>query len=197
MSEELHSGHPGIVRMKAIARSHMWWPGIDKELEERAKACNHCHSVKSSPAVAPLHPWVWPTRPWQRIHMDFAGPFKQKLYFIIVDAHSKWPEMTTTSSEKTIEVLRRLFSRYGLPEQLVSDNGPQFTSDEFTRFTRSNGIKHIRTTPYHPSSNGLAEWFVQTFKRAMKAGEKDGITLQHRLSNFLLTFRSTPHATTN
>ena len=70
-------------------------------------------------------------------------------------------------------------------------------SDEFANFTKANGIKHIRTTPYHPSSNGLAQWFVQTFKKAMKAGERDGITLQHRLSNFLLIYRSTPHATTN
>ena len=88
----------------------------------------------------------------------------------------KWPEvieMSTTTSEKTIEVLRQLFARYGLPEQLVSDNGTQFTSEEFTTFTKANGIKHIRCTPYHPSSNGLAERFVQTFKRAMKASQRD------------------------
>ena len=79
----------------------------------------------------------------------------------------------------------------------MSDNGTQFTSEEFEKFTKSNGIKHIRTTPYHPSSNGLAERFVQTFKRAMRASEHDGKSFQHRLSNFLLTYRSSPHATTN
>ena len=197
---ELHREHPGVVRMKSIARSHMWWPGIDKQLEELVKSCDRCQSVKSSPAPAPLHPWIWPSRPWQRIHIDYAGPFKQKMFLIVVDAHSKWPEvieMSTTSSGRTIEVLRRLFARFGLPEQLVSDNGTQFTSEEFATFTKANGIKHIRTTPYHPSSNGLAERFVQTFKKAMKAGERDGVTLQHQLSNFLLTYRSTPHATTN
>ena len=198
--EELHREHPGIVRMKAIARSYMWWPQIDKQLEEAAKSCVRCQAVKSKPAVAPLHPWLWPSRPWQRIHVDFAGPFKGKMFLILVDGHSKWPEvieMSTTTSEKTIEVLRQLFARYGLPEQLISDNGTQFTSEEFAAFTKANGIKHIRCTPYHPSSNGLAERFVQTFKRAMKASQHDGKSLQCRLSNFLLTYRSAPHATTN
>ena len=105
--------------------------------------------------------------------------------------------MTTTTTTKTITALRTLFDRYGLPEQLVSDNGAQFTSEEFSEFTKANGIKHIRTAPYHPSSNGQAERFVQTFKRAMKAGERDEPTLSTRLSKFLLTYRSTPHATTN
>ncbi len=198
--EEVHREHSGIVRMKSIARSYMWWPGVDKQLELAAKSCTSCQSVKSKPAVAPLHPWLWPSTPWQRVHVDFAGPFRKRMFLILVDGHSKWPEvieMSTTSSEKTIEVLRRIIARYGLPQQLVSDNGPQFTSEEFARFMKTNGIKHIRTTPYHPSSNGLAERFVQTFKRAMKAGEKDGKSLQHGLSNFLLTYRSTPHATTN
>ena len=87
--------------------------------------------------------------------------------------------MSSTTKHATIEALRSLFARYGLPEQIVSDNGPQFTSAEFATFMKGNGIKHIMCVPYHPSSNGLAERFVQTFKRAMKAGEKEGKTLAH------------------
>jgi len=89
-----------------------------------------------------------------------------------VDSHSKWPEvipMTTTSAARTIEELRKLFATHGLPEQLVSDNGSQFTPDEFRTFTRKNGIKHIRSAPYHPATNGSAERFVQTFKQALRA----------------------------
>ena len=121
------------------------------------------------------------------------------MYFLVVDAHSKWPEvfeLRQTTSTQTISVLRHLFARYGLPNQIVSDNGPQFVSEEFETFVKANGIKHTRCSPYHPSSNGAVERFVRTFKQAMKAGEKDGLTPHHRLANFLLSYRTTPHSTT-
>ena len=87
-----------------------------------------------------------------------------RMYLIVVDAHSKWPkviEMRSTAASKTITELRKIFASYGLPQQVVSENGPQFASEEFAKFTAQNGIKHIRVAPYHPSSNGLAERFVQ------------------------------------
>ena len=89
------------------------------------------------------------------------------MFLILIDGHSKWPEvieMSTTTSENTIEVLRQLFARYGPPEQLVSDNSTQFVSGEFATFMQANGIKHILCTPSHPSSNGLVERFVQRLR---------------------------------
>ncbi len=198
--EELHRDHPGVVRMKALARSYLWWPGLDRELEDCARNCLSCQAVKSAPAQAPLHPWLWPSKPWMRVHADFAGPFMGRMYLVILDAHSKWPEvieMTSTTAQKTIVELRKVFAAYGLPKQLVTDNGPQFVAEEFATFMKSNGIKHIMCAPYHPSSNGAVERFVQTFKRAMKASAGDARPLSQRLSNFLLSYRSTPHATTN
>ena len=198
--KSLHENHPGITRMKSIARSYFWWSGLDRDIEDLAKSCSVCQALQTTPPAAPLHPWVWPDTPWKRVHMDFAGPFQGKMFFIIVDAHSKWPEvitMSSTTSQHTIEALRSVFSRFGLPDQLVSDNGPQFTSEEFAQFLRRNGIRHILSAPYHTSSNGLAERFVQTFKRAMRAGEKDGLSLNQRLSEFLFAYRATPHATTD
>ena len=197
--DSLHESHPGISRMKSIARSYVWWNGIDKAIQNVAQACLHCQAVKASPPAAPLHPWLWPNSPWTRIHMDFAGPFQGRMFFIVVDAHSKWPEvmeMTTTTTADTLKALRMMFVQYGLPEQIVSEKGPQFVSAEFAMFANKNGIKHIRCAPYHPSSNGLAERFVQTFNRAMKANEKDGHSPSHRLAEFLTTYRATPHATT-
>ena len=85
------------------------------------------------------------------------------MFFVVVDAHSMWPEvqvMNSTSSESMIEALRTLFGRYGLPTKLVSDNGSQFISSEFAHFLHSNGVKHIRSAPYHPSSNGQVERVV-------------------------------------
>ena len=99
----------------------------------------------------------------------YAAPSQNKLYLIVIDAHSKRPkvvEMTTTTSHKTTTELQRLFSMYGIPTQLVSDNGPQFTSEEFTRSMKRNGIKNIRGAPYHPFTNGTAKHFMQTFKKA-------------------------------
>lgn len=105
--------------------------------------------------------------------------------------------MRDTSASETISVLRHLFASYGLPEQIVSDNGPQFTSSDFADFMKLNGVKHVRSAPYHPSSNGAIERLVQTFKQAMKAGKDDGRSISHRLNNFLLSYRTLPHATTN
>ena len=74
MLQELHDGHPGISRMKSLARSFMWWPKMDQEIEQMVKACSECQIHRSAPPVAPLHPWKWPTHPWSRLHLDFADP---------------------------------------------------------------------------------------------------------------------------
>ncbi len=197
--QELHRDHQGVSRMKSLARSFIWWPGLDADIEDLAKACTECQQNKHLPPQAPLHPWTWPKRPWERIHIDFAGPFMGTSFLVIVDAHSKWLEvfeMSTISTTKTITRLRGLFASYGLPEQVVSDNGTQFTSEEFQKFMRENGIKHTKIAPYHPSSNGAVERFNQTFKQALRAGSKESRSLSHRLADFLLAYRTTPHATT-
>ena len=113
--EELHEGHPGIVRMKALARSHVYWPGIDAELENKVRSCNGCQRTQQQPATAPLHLWMWPERPWHRIHIDFVGPLRGFMWLVIVDAHSKWPEVLpfrSTTATATVNSLRTVFARY-------------------------------------------------------------------------------------
>ncbi|KAL0193255.1 hypothetical protein M9458_011551 [Cirrhinus mrigala] len=196
--KQLHVGHCGMVRMKEIARSYFWWPGVDGQIEEKARTCTSCQSIRNVPQLAPLHPWEYPEKPWHRIHADFAGPVEDKMLLVVMDAYSKWPEvaiMKSTSAEKTIEKLGEIFSRFGPPVQFVSDNGPQFISHEMATFLLANGVQHIKSSPYHPATNGLAERFVQTMKHALKASIGQG-TFHQRLHNFLLCYRSTPHATT-
>lgn len=121
------------------------------------------------------------------------------MFLAVVDAFSKWPEvvqMSSTTAEKTVDVLRRIFSQNGLPDQLVSDNGPQFVSECFRQFMQYNGIRHTTSAPYHPRTNGLAERLVQTLKQSLRASKVDQTSLNKRLANFLLTYRNTPHTTT-
>ena len=193
----LHDGHPGVVRMKMLARQYVWWPGIDKDVENSVKSCIPCQESRKSPPQAPLHPWEWPEKPWVRIHVDYAGPFMGHMFLVIVDAHSKWMEVyptTSSSSQVTIEKLRMCFASLGLPEQLVSDNGPSFVSVDFQQFMKNNGIRHIRTSPHHPSSNGQAERAVQTFKSSMKRFTEG--TVLTKVTRFLLHYRTTPHSVT-
>ena len=138
---------------------------MNTEIEELVKHCNACQESRPSPPAAPLHPWEWPSKPWSRLHLDFAGPFLGHSYLILVDAYSKWLDvhiMNSTTSAKTIEKLRMVFSVHGLPHKIVTDNGTAFTSNEFRQFMAQNGIKHVTSAPYHPSSNGQAERAVQT-----------------------------------
>ena len=85
----LHDGHPGISKMKAIARNVVWWPGIDADLVRKVQECEPCQINQKSPTLTPLHTWEWPKRPWSRIHIDHAGPFQGKTILVVVDAHSK------------------------------------------------------------------------------------------------------------
>lgn len=195
--QELHEGHPGMVRMKALARSYVWWPRLDAEIELHVKDCATCQVQKKAPSSAPLHPWEWPGQPWHRIHIDYAGPIGGKWILVIVDAHSKYIDahvVTSTSSATTISKLRQTFATHGLPHSLVSDNAAVFTSEEFHQFCTNNGIKHIRSAPYHPSSNGLAERAVQTVKQGIKKISLGD--LETRLCQFLARYRITPQTTT-
>nr|XP_031844104.1 uncharacterized protein K02A2.6-like [Nomia melanderi] len=152
-----------------------------ERVSERVSEVRDCAEVRDNPPTARLHPWDWPQEPWQRIHTDFIGPYKGHNFLLLVDARTKWPEifhMQTTTAEKTISAFRQVFARYGLPQQIISDNGPQFTSDAFKTFLRKLGITHIRSAVKHPASNGAAENLVKTFKRRLKIMLKNGRTAQ-------------------
>ena len=104
--------------------------------------------------------------------------------------------MVTTRVDKTIIELRKIFFTHGLPEQIVTDNGAQFISELFEQFLQENGIKHIQSAPYHPSTNGETKRFVQTFKNAMKAAKNDSVSFDTKLARFLIMYCSTSNTTT-
>ena len=134
---ELHENHPGIVRMKALACSYMWWPNIDSEIEMTVKPCKSCQMNQAMPAKAPIHPWEKTAALWMRIHIDFAGPFLGKMFLIIYDSYLKWIDaipMANITSSAVVDHLRCTFSVHVLPYFIVSDNGPSLASQEFNTF---------------------------------------------------------------
>ena len=197
LMEELHAEHMGSSKMKELARKYFWWPGLDGELESLIKSCPECLENRDFPKKSPLHPWEWPSVPWHRIHIDYAGPINNTYYLVVVDAHSKWVEIfptQTITSKATIALLRSCFARFGLPVVLVSDNGTCFTSNEFQTFVQMNGIRHVCSAPFHPSTNGLAENMVRTFKSALRHVKGEEVRLA--IDRFLFKYRLTPHTTT-
>ena len=138
---ELHGNHPGIVRMKALAHSYIWWPNKDNDIEMTVKLFNSCQMNKAMPSKAPIHPWEKTIAPWMRIHVEFAGPFLGKIFLIIYVSYSKWIgaiPMTNITSSAVIDCLRSTFSIHGIPYFIVSDNGPSLVSEEFKRFCKLN-----------------------------------------------------------
>ena len=195
--EELHDTHLGASKMKSLARAYIWWPKMDNDIENLAKSCQACQQTSAHPAKAPLHPWEWPSQPWSRLHLYFAGPFLGHMYLVLVDAHSKWLDvqiMKSTTSESTINKLQDILAVHGLPQKLVTDNGSAFTSAIFKAFVDQNSIKHICSAPYHPSMNGLAERAVQTFKQSLR--QISGASVREKLAKFLFKYKITPHSST-
>lgn len=197
--KEIHSGHPGIVKMKQIARNYVWWDGLDGDLERVTRECAACVSQWPQPAPAPLHSWPWPTTPWDRLNLDFLGPLGGSYYLVVIDAHSKWIEVekvASTGATVVINRLRTIFARFGLPRRLITDNGPPFSSAEFSDYLKKNGISHTLVAPYHPASNGAAENAVRTIKRVLKKAILENENDNVALSKFLFSYRNTEHSTT-
>ena len=90
---ELHSDHPGMARMKSLSRQHIWWPSIDQEIENLVRRCQFVKTCSLKTPQGEPNPWRWLSKPWHRIHIDFTGPFLGEIFLLIVDAHSKWPEV--------------------------------------------------------------------------------------------------------
>ncbi|XP_065219763.1 uncharacterized protein K02A2.6-like [Planococcus citri] len=193
---ELHQGHLGIEKTKALARSFVYWPGLDKEIASLVADCARCKEFAKLPAKVPTHPWEQPSGPWRRIHVDI-GQLKNDYFLIIVDAYSKWIEvyvLRNTDSDIIIKCFGDCFARFGVPEVLVSDNGPQFVSADTELYLKTNGILHLTSPAYFPASNGLAERAVQTVKKGLHS-ETNGSIVQ-RLNRFLQAYRRAPHSTT-
>lgn len=124
--DELHTSHFGMTRMKSLGRAYCWWPGFDADIDKMVLNCALCQTNRANPRKDTEHTWESAKKPWERLHVDYAGPYLGKYFFVLVDAYSKWPEVHIVSSittEVTIDVCRKIFSTFGIPDTLVSDRG--------------------------------------------------------------------------
>uniref|UniRef100_A0A3B3DJ66 Gypsy retrotransposon integrase-like protein 1 n=1 Tax=Oryzias melastigma TaxID=30732 RepID=A0A3B3DJ66_ORYME len=183
--ERLHEGHQGISKCRARARESAWWPGISTDIGRMVDRCEICKTHRPQ-SREPLLPTQVPDRPWQRVGMDLFE-WSKKHYLLIIDFFSRYievAELKSTVAEVTIRAIKEIFARHGTAETVVSDNGPQFSSELFKKFAEEFQFTHITSSPLYPQANGEAERAVRTIKDLWRK-ETDQ-------SKALLAYRATP-----
>lgn len=182
---KLHGGHQGIQRCRTRARSSVWWPGLSQQIGKFVKNCTVC-AKNATPNKEPLMASPLPDYPWQKVGTDLLS-LNGVDYLIVVDYFSRYPEvvkLTTVTSQSVIRALRSLFARHGIPEYVASDNGPQYSSQEFSDFAKTYGFSHVCSSPYYPQSNGQVERAVKTVKQLIKDSDDPCLSM--------LAYRTTP-----
>ena len=187
MLHKLHEGHLGRDKCLSTARDIFFWPGMSSQIIDMVARCGICNQFRHSQQKEPLMPHSMPTLPWQKLGADIFH-YNGKNFLLLVDYYSKYFEVSLLSSLKaadTITHMKSQFTRHGIPRELISDNGPQFSCAEFATFAKSWGFKHVTSSPHHPQSNGMAERAVQTVKTLLKKAEADNRQIAGRASLYL------------
>ena len=183
--DKLHEGHQGIVKCRERAKASVWWPGLSKQLGDLVQQCTTCAKERYVPPET-LMPSALPQRPWQKVGTDLFE-WHKNTYVLIVDYFSRYIEvakMQATTSRATVEHCKSIFARHGVPEIVMSDNGPQYSSGDFASFAEEYGFTHITSSPKFPQSNGEAERAVKTIKGLL---QKSGDPYRA-----LMAYRATP-----
>lgn len=194
----LHRNHNGISKMKQLARRTVYWFGMNKDVEEYVKCCRACNQMTPVSKPAAYSSWIPTKKPFSRVHADFFH-LDHKTFLVIVDSCTKWIELeymkSSTDSNNVIKVFLNVFARYGLPDVLVTDGGPPFNSMNFVDFFENQGVKVMKSPPYHPESNGQAERMVRlvkdVFKKFLIDPEMKKLETDLQVSYFLLNYRNT------
>uniref|UniRef100_A0A8C4RHI8 Gypsy retrotransposon integrase-like protein 1 n=1 Tax=Erpetoichthys calabaricus TaxID=27687 RepID=A0A8C4RHI8_ERPCA len=190
MLQKIHEGHLGIEKCKKRAREVMYWPKINQDVSNEVERCSVCLKYRPSNPSEPLSPHPVPERPYEKVGVDLFT-CHGKDFLMVTDYFSAYPEvcaLNTTNSETVIKCLKAVFSRYGVPNVVFSDNGPQFTSLHFKNFAKEWDFVHQTSSPNYPQSNGLVERSIHTIKHLMKKSKESGSDFYKSL----LIYRSTP-----
>ena len=150
-----HSGHHDISKCRQFAQQHMWWSGIGKALKNTILECPIGCDYRL-PGTEPLMPTEPPSRPWKKVATDLFE-WRKSQYLLVVDYYSRFIEISkpsTASSPQVIVHLKSIFACHGIPQTILPDNGPQYTSDQFTIFSQQHGFTHITSSPKYLQANG-------------------------------------------
>ncbi|XP_063823684.1 uncharacterized protein K02A2.6-like [Ostrinia nubilalis] len=174
--EIIHEPHMGIVKSKALARSYVWWAGIDEAVEGACRACSACAATAAAPPQHAPRPWPWPRRPWSRIHLDFMGPILGKTYLVVIDAMSKWIEVfqvPSTSASSTIDRSRKSLA-FPIENKTESSDANTTISSPTKSNTQSKQSVESNIAPAHtqPESPALAR-SVEEGEAGAKSGDDD------------------------
>ena len=169
MLAQIHEAHMGITKCRQRGSEALFWPGMSQAIYDMVSDCPTCEAYHNKQTSESLRPTPTPDLPWNVVGTDIFD-WQGSHYLLAVDYFSKYIEvdrLSDMSSGVTIETLKSQLSRHGIPEVLQSDNGPQFSSSEFDKFTKNWGIQHVTSSPAYPQSNGEAERAVQTVKKTV------------------------------
>ena len=194
-----HDGHQGIVKTKMLLQSKVWYPGMDKDINEYVSNCRGCQLSINDNSREPLIMTELPKPPWESVSTDFYGPLPSGEYLISVnDDYSRFPVVNivrSTSPRSSVPVYE-IFSEFGIPKKVRSDNGSPFNSKEFRDFAAFLGFENKTVTPYYPQANGMVEKFNTMLGNIIKSSKALGKNWKQEMQRFLQNYRSTPHTTT-
>ena len=190
----LHSAHQGTSSMLSRAEASVFWPGITKDIHTLRSACFQCNRSAPSQPSAPPTPMTYPTYPFQMVCADYFQ-FRGHNYLVIVDRYSNWPivERAQNGSAGLIKCLKSTFTTFGIPEELASDGGTEFTAGETRQFLSNWGVHHRVSSTAFPHSNCRAEVGVKTVKRLLMDNTTAGGSIDiDQFQRAILQYRNTP-----
>ena len=195
-----HIGHLGVVKTKALLRSKSYFPGMDKAVEDEISRCMSCQAVGRGNPPAQLNITPTTKETWDTVNIDYLGPLPNGVYvFVIMDQKSKFPDVEfvhNTSATVLIKALERIISTYGIPNTVISDNGPPFQSHRIREFMEKYSINHQKITPRWPQSNGEVERFMTSITKIIRTAYIEHKNWKSEVHQFLFAYRNAPHATT-
>lgn len=197
-----HRSHPGMSTMKNFLRQGLWWPNMDREVEEFVKSCPECQLIKTNTKPLPITLTELPNNPWEYVSMDFASCSDTMNWKVLVltDNYSRFLvalPMEKTDTEAVKRALRRIFHTYHVPKTLKADNGPPFSSLDLQTWLKDVwGIKLIHTTPLNPTENGLVERSMQGINKIATIARLTKQNWKDVLAEYVAAYNSWPHHVT-